>query len=86
MVALVVLAWSYWQVSYAVWVRAAAGLLKATGIGLLAILLVEPLFTGTRPRPGSNLFIVLADNSKSLQLTDRGNRQTRGEAMQARLC
>jgi len=49
------------------------------------MLLVEPLFKGTRPRPGSNLFLVVADNSKSLQLADRGIRRTRGQAMQARL-
>src|SRR5262245_10082769 len=84
-IALVVLTWAYYQAGYAAWVRAVAGALKATGILLLTILLVEPLFTGTRPRPGSNLFLVVADNSKSLQLADRGNRQTRGAAMQARL-
>src|SRR5215471_12042472 len=84
-VALVVLIWAYRQTGHAVWVRAVAGLLKATGIILLAMLLVEPLFKGTRPRPGSNLFLVVADNSKSLQLADRGIRRTRGQAMQARL-
>ena len=58
--------------SYVVWVRVHCGTAQSGGIVLLAALLVEPLFTGTRPRPGSNLFLVVADNSKSLQLADRG--------------
>jgi hypothetical protein len=55
------------------------------GIALLAICLVEPLFTGTRPRPGSNLLLVVADNSRSLQLADRGRRESRGQIFQAHL-
>src|SRR4029079_17073194 len=62
-----------------------AALLKAAGIVLLAALLVEPLVTGVRPKPGNNLFLVLADNSKSLQLADRGHRESRGAAMKERL-
>jgi len=84
-VALVTLIWAYRQAGYAAWVRLFAGLLKATGIMLLAILLVEPLFTGTRPRPGSNLFLVVADNSKSLELADRGRLESRGAIMKQRL-
>jgi uncharacterized membrane protein len=84
-IALVALVWAYVQSNYAVWVRAIAAVLKATGIVLLAALVVEPLFTGTRPRPGSNLFLVVADNSKSLQLADRGHRQSRGTAMKESL-
>lgn len=84
-VALVVLVWAYARAGSQTWVRAVAGLLKAAGIVLLAICLVEPLFTGTRPRPGSNLLLVVADNSRSLQLADRGSRQTRGQIYQARL-
>lgn len=83
--ALAVVAWSYAAGGQAAWVRVLAGLLKATGIVLLAILLVEPLFTGTRPRPGSNLFLVVADSSKSMQLADGKSSQTRGEKMLARL-
>src|SRR5438552_3523752 len=77
-ISLVALVWAYTQASYAAWVRSIAALLKATGIILLAVLLLEPLFTGTRPRPGSNLFLVVADNSKSLQLADRAHGNSRG--------
>jgi uncharacterized membrane protein len=76
---------AYLQPSYPAWLRVVSGLLKFVGIVLLAALLLEPHFTGTRPRPGSNLFLVVADNSKSLQLADRDSRQTRGALMQARL-
>ena len=82
-VALILVVWAYWRAGSQIWVRVLAGLLKAAGIALLAICLVEPLFTGTRPRPGSNLLLVVADNSRSLQLADRGSRQTRGQIFQA---
>jgi uncharacterized membrane protein len=84
-VALAALVWSYSHGLQSAWVRLVAALLKTVGIVLLAVVLVEPLFTGSRPRPGSNLFLVVADNSKSLQLADVGQRETRGAAMQSHL-
>jgi uncharacterized membrane protein len=83
--ALVVLAWSYLRGPAATWLRTACTLLKTAGIVLLAVCLVEPQWTGSRPKPGSNLFLVVADNSRSLQLADGSSSQTRGAAMQARL-
>src|SRR5262245_66605599 len=80
-VAFVVLVWAYMQASYAAWVRAIAALLKTTGIVLLAGLLLEPMFQGTRPKPGVNKFLVVADNSRSLQLADRAHGQSRGPAI-----
>ena len=65
--------------------RFTAGSLKAVAIVAQAACLVEPLFSGTRPRPQSNLFLVAADNSRSLEIHDRGRRRTRGEEMAARL-
>jgi uncharacterized membrane protein len=81
LICLVVLIWAYARAGHVVWLRVLASLLKATAIVLLAALLVEPLFTGTRPRPGSNVFLVVADNSRSLQLSDRGHSKSRGAAM-----
>lgn len=83
--ALAVVVWAYLQPRYAVPVRWLAAGLKTAGILLLAALLLEPMFTGTRPRPGENLFLVVADNSKSLQLSDRGVRESRGMALQGAL-
>ena len=83
--AILVVIWSYHRAHTRSLVRGAAAVLKGIGIVALAVCLVEPLFTGTRPRPGSNLFLVVADNSRSLQLSDSGNRQSRGQAMQTQL-
>ncbi|HEY2249872.1 MAG TPA: glutamine amidotransferase, partial [Planctomycetaceae bacterium] len=79
------LIWSYRRAHSGRGVRALAGLLKWAGIAALALCLVEPLFTGTRPKPGSNLFLVVADNSRSLQLSDSGSSPSRGKQMQERL-
>jgi uncharacterized membrane protein len=78
--AVLVLFWSY---------RASAGqplrwvclALKALGIGALALCLLEPLWLGQRARPGANLFAVLADNSQGLQIHDRGEASSRGDAV-----
>jgi hypothetical protein len=83
--AVILVAWSYWRRGRAPAIRVAAGLLKGVGILLLAVCLVDPHLTGTRPRPGSNLFLVVADNSASLTLSDRGSRQSRGQVLRERL-
>ncbi len=84
-VALAVLGWSYSRTSTTTVLRAVCLLLKASAFVLLALCLVDPLYVGSRPRPGSNLFLVLADNSRSLQLSDQGQGKSRGSALHARL-
>lgn len=59
--------------------------LKLLGFLLLAVCLADPLYVGTRPRAGSNLFLVVADNSRSLQMAERGEGQSRGEQLRASL-
>lgn len=79
-VALLVLVWSY---------RASAGQplrwvclgLKAAGLVALALCLLEPLWLGQRARPGANLFAVVADNSQGLQVHDRNDPHSRGDAL-----
>jgi hypothetical protein len=79
-VAVVVLIWTY---------RASAGQpfrwvclgLKTIGLAALALCLLEPLWLGQRARPGANLFAVLADNSQGLQIHDRGETTSRGDAL-----
>lgn len=80
-----VVLWGYRQAGGPRWVRVLAALLKTTGMLLVAAILVEPLFSSTRPKPGSNLFLLLVDHSRSLQLADRGAGQTRAAAVQAQL-
>lgn len=80
-----VLVWSYARAASAARVRIAAGVLKAAAFLALAACLIEPLFSGSRARPQSNLFLLVADNSRSLAIHDRGRRQSRGEALRRRL-
>ena len=60
------------------WVRIGCGLLKLTGILLLVLALLEPLWIGQRAKPGANFFALIADNSQSLLVKDSGETQTRG--------
>jgi uncharacterized membrane protein len=50
---------------------------KTLGIAALLFCLLEPLWSGQRARPGANVFAVLADNSESLQIKDRGASRSR---------
>ncbi len=59
--------------------RLACAVLKGVALAVLAISLLEPLLTGTRPRPGANAMVILADNSQSLQIRDGQDSPTRGE-------
>lgn len=84
-VALVVLVWSYARSPGRLGLRLTAAALKAAGLAALVFCLLEPLWSGTRPRPGANVFIVLADESRSLQIRDPGARRTRAEQLAAAL-
>ncbi|MCO6458446.1 MAG: hypothetical protein J5I93_24340 [Pirellulaceae bacterium] len=63
----------------------AAALLKLVGILALAACLVEPLFSGVRPRPGANVFGLLVDNSRSMQISNPGQRQSRADQLHVEL-
>jgi uncharacterized membrane protein len=67
--------------------RSRAGLaLRLAGLAVLALALLEPSRTTPRARPGANLFVVLADNSRSLQLPAAGGGgASRGQRLRARL-
>jgi hypothetical protein len=80
-----VILWAYWQISSRSGVRVAAALLKVTGILAIALCVVEPLFTAVRPRPGANLFLVLADNSESLTVHDAAAGPPRANQLRAAL-
>jgi uncharacterized membrane protein len=82
---LAALVWSYARSHGPVAVRLVAAGLKTAALLALATCLIEPLFSGTRPRPKSNLFLVVADNSRSLQVHDRGHAKTRGQELQQQL-
>lgn len=60
----------------------AAFCLKLSAIAILSIALTEPLWSGTRIQPGTNLFAVLVDDSASLQIRDPDTGQTRLQQVQ----
>ncbi len=59
--------------------RVCAAVLKGLAFTALALILIEPLLTGSRPRRGANAFVILADNSQSLLIRDDQAAGTRGE-------
>lgn len=79
------LSWNYARSrGTGVW-RGGCVLLKGAACLLLAACLLDPHYVGTRPRPGSNVFLVVADNSRSLQLSNPGSAQSRGTAVKEQL-
>jgi uncharacterized membrane protein len=75
----VVLAWGYaWQ-ARGIPSSIVAALLKVIAFAALTACLVEPLWTGSRAKPGANLFLLLADNSQGMGIHDPGSSTSRGE-------
>jgi len=78
-IAAVAILWSYVRAGATRGVKFWCGLLKCLALAALAVSLLEPLLSGTRPRPGANAFVILADNSQSLQIRDGRDQPTRGD-------
>ncbi len=80
--ALLILGWGYRQTSSgAGGARFVAGGLKIIGLLALAFFLLDPHWSEHRSLPRANLFFVLADNSRSLTITDRDESNLRGHRM-----
>ncbi|GIW93995.1 MAG: membrane protein [Pirellulaceae bacterium] len=62
-------------------VRWTAGLVKAVALAALLIVLAEPLWYGVRARPGANIFLVVADNSRSMLVADEPGGKPRSEKL-----
>ncbi|MDB4353455.1 hypothetical protein N9Z64_01875, partial [bacterium] len=74
----VVVLWGYSRPYAAMTVRVLAAILKLAAVLLLAFCLLEPMRSGTRPRPQANILPILVDNSRSMQLkTDVGDESRR---------
>lgn len=82
-VLVILVVWAYWRRWSTVAVRSVAAGLKVLAIVAIAVCIVEPLFTGTRPRPGANLFLVVADNSESVTVRDRPGKNPRSDQLRA---
>ncbi len=66
-------------------VRVSCAGLKLLGLLTLGACLLEPLWSGERARPGSNLFVVIADNSQGMQIKDRDATESRSEFLRGLL-
>ena len=75
------LIWSYKRASVIRHGNKAAFICKLLAILLLALLLIEPLWSGSRAKPGANLFVVVADNSGGMNVLDKGTEKSRAEIL-----
>ena len=85
LVAIGVIAWTYAQARAAGSWKALMIAVKLTAILLLAICLLEPMIRYSRPEKGANLMVVMADDSQSLQIKDRGSTETRESQLEIKL-
>ena len=79
------LVWTYARCPASWPVRMTCAGLKAAGVVLLGICLLEPVQTTEVPRQGANLFLVLADTSQSLQVRDVSSKLSRADRLRQRL-
>lgn len=83
LIALVV--WSWLRSRAETSTRLAGMGIKIAAIVILILILIEPMRHEARPVPGANLFLILADDSQSLAMRDRGDDETRGELLKESL-
>ncbi|MCA9017702.1 MAG: hypothetical protein KDA77_20430, partial [Planctomycetaceae bacterium] len=76
-VGLTLLIYSYRALSLQRSLAGVAFSLKLCGIAVLSIALTEPLWSGMRIQPGTNLFAIIVDDSQSLQIQDQETGQPR---------
>jgi uncharacterized membrane protein len=81
----VLVATVYWRAAWPGPMRWIAGLLKGSAFALIAVCLLEPLWSGTRAKPGENLVLIVVDSSASLQIADGPQNQARSGQFAAAL-
>lgn len=69
-VGLVLVIYAYRSLSLKRSLSGAAMFLKLLGIAILSIALTEPLWSGVHVHPGTNLFAIVVDDSRSLEIKD----------------
>lgn len=82
---LITLTWTYVRCAAAIWVRVVCAVLKAIGVLLLGICLLEPMQISEVPKPGANLFVLMADASQSLQVRDAGSDISREQLLRQKI-
>ena len=81
----VLLVWGYLKSPLRGWRRFAALGCKLGALVLLALCLLDPLWTRTQPKKGENEVVVLVDTSASLDLDESGSGKTRGSLVKEAL-
>ncbi|MFN3150233.1 glutamine amidotransferase [Bremerella sp.] len=77
--------WAYSSIQAPLIIKLVCAATKTLAVLLLAALLVEPMRSETKPVPGANLFVVLADTSQSLLVVDPGESDTRADQLKKQL-
>lgn len=83
--ALAVLIWSYMRSRASGPMKGLLTAMKIAALALLGICLLEPMERTSRPEKGANLMVVMADDSQSLQIKDRGETETRETLLKQKL-
>lgn len=83
--AVLLLAVLYSKTPWPTTLRFIAATFKTAAIALLLLCLLEPLWSGTRARPGENLVLLVADSSASLQVADGPQGEPRSRQFEAAL-
>ncbi len=76
-----ILLWVYWRAHKFIIGNKKAFVLKLLGVIILALFLTEPMQSGKRVKSGANMFIVMADNSSSMNIIDSGADKTRAKIL-----
>jgi len=84
-VGILVSVWSYRRVTNRNFVYRIAWGLKLLALVVLLLCLVEPLWVGKIAIPGENYFIILADNSASMNVQENHNDKNRGQLVKEAL-
>jgi uncharacterized membrane protein len=79
--ALALLFWSYRRSAEHSGVQKMAFFLRVLSILVLALCLIEPVWTGQRAKSGANFFLVVADNSSGMNVIDQEAGQSRGQIL-----
>jgi uncharacterized membrane protein len=81
--AVILLVWSYRRSPEIGTVHRIAFGLRLLGVLVLALCLLEPLWSGRQVKSGANLFLVIADNSSGMNIRDQGITLSRGEMLKS---
>jgi len=81
--AVILLVWSYRRSPEIGAVHRIAFSLRLLGVLVLALCLLEPLWSGRQVKSGANLFLVIADNSSGMNVRDQDMALSRGEILKS---